>query len=166
MTFHGLTVLAIVLLAVSTQFTAAHRLLHVTRALHERSGTLPAYFARERLPLAAALLGVSLALEFMLVWLLVGQLDEPLWVATAAGCVLGSTTHYLLKRLWRPEANDTSAGNSVIGVGSVLLNSGSVAVLMLVPGLSPWLAWAIARSAVLAAWNYPMRGSLIYVRCQ
>ncbi|HEX4148018.1 MAG TPA: CDP-alcohol phosphatidyltransferase family protein [Pirellulales bacterium] len=160
MVFHWLTVLAIVLLAVSTQFTAAHRLLHVTRALHERSGTSPAYFVRERLPLAAALLATSLALEFALVWLLVTRLDQRLWVATAAGCMLGSTTHYWLKRLWRPEASDTSAGNSVIGVGSVLLNSGSVAVLMLAPAMSPWLAWAIARSAVLAAWNYPMRGSL------
>ena len=62
--FHWLTVLAIVLLAVSTQFTAAHRLLYVTRSLLTALRALRRLLCRERLPLAAALLGLSLALEF------------------------------------------------------------------------------------------------------
>jgi phosphatidylglycerophosphate synthase len=159
---HVLAVVAIVVLAVSTQFTAAHRLLALTQALNEQAGIATPPVERRRWLLAAALLGGSLAVEFAVVWMLVVMRDRPAWLATAVGCALGSITHYVLKRGWRPEASDTTAGNAVIGVGSALLNAGSVAILMLVPSMPFWIAWLLARSAVLAAWNYPMRGDSIY----
>jgi FtsH-binding integral membrane protein len=176
--FYVLTVAAIVLLAVSTQFTSAYRLFHLTAALapvpapasgHANAaggtGILPVFAegSRDETPVApgagtTAGFVIAAAVDFCLVVLLVSYADRvtgvPLapWLATGVSCFFCTLGHFLACRASR------TARPGVIAVGAALLNAGGVAVLSLVPGLDYRFAWILARSAVLGGWNYPMHG--------
>lgn len=158
---YWLTVIAVTLLAVSTQFTAAHRLLATTRALEAKTGPVRWYVGRSSLE--PVWMAVSVAVDFLLVVFMVAWLGWPVWWATAIGSLSGTALQFVLSRAWtldrggRFDTHAQSARFVVGGIGSALLNSGGVAILMLVPSVPFWLPWCIVRSAVLMAWNYPMR---------
>ena len=155
--FHGLTVLAVLLLAVSTQFTAAHRLVAVTRALDERANpnlkrpTLARY-ARDVL-----IGGIALISEFIVVVLLVNDWPTTPVLATAAGVIFGSGLHAALLRFSSPVDSWSVAHHAMVTMGGVLLSVGGMMILLLIPGLDYRLAWVLIRLATLAAWNGPMR---------
>jgi phosphatidylglycerophosphate synthase/putative flippase GtrA len=160
--FYWLTVLAVMLLAVSTQFTAAHRLVAATHALNAKSGpTEPLRIGRSSIePVWMAL---SVMFDFLLVIFMAEWLGWPVWWATAVGSLCGTALQFVMSRAWtldRGAQFDTHAQCArfvVGGIGSALLNSGGVAILLLVPDVAFWLPWCIVRVAVLLAWNYPMR---------
>jgi phosphatidylglycerophosphate synthase len=155
--FHGLTVLAILLLAVSTQFTAAHRLVAVTRALDERANPnlkrpTMARYARDVL-----IGGIALASEFIVVILLVNDWPMTPVLATATGVIFGSGLHAALLRASSPIGSWSVAHHAMVTMGGVLLSVGGMMILLLIPGLDYRLAWVLIRLATLAAWNGPMR---------
>lgn len=159
---YWLTVVVVMLLAVSTQFTAAHRLVATTRELAAKlDPNLPLRVGRSSLE--PVWMGVSLALDLLVVVFMVGWIGLPAWFATAVGCLFGTAMQFVLSRAWSLDHGaqfDTRAQCARFvfgGIGSALLNSGGVAILALLPTLAYWLAWLMVRAAVLAAWNYPMR---------
>lgn len=153
--FYGLTVLAVLLLAISTQFTAAHRLVAVTRALNAagpRSGGAG-------LLATIAWSTASLAADFVLVIFLVGYLGVSPVAATAVGCLVGTAIHIGVLHAGGIAVPVRKARSVVVGLGAALLNAGGVALLLMVPGVQYAVAWLIVRAAVLLAWNSPMRWS-------
>jgi phosphatidylglycerophosphate synthase len=170
-----LTVAAIVLLAVSTQFTSAHRLFHLTAALapapaarHANAGgtgilpvapgVVPVSWAVAMRAGTAAGFVIAATVDFCLVLLLVNNayrvtgVPVAPWLATGVSCFFCTLGHFLACRSSR------TARPGVIAVGAALLNTGGVAVLSMVPGLDYRFAWILARIAVLDGWNYPMHG--------
>ena len=96
--FYWLTVLAVTLLAVSTQFTAAHRLLATTNALEAQSG--PVHLRVGRSSLEPVWMGLSVGFDFLLVLFMVGWLGWPAWWATALGSLSGTALQFVLSRAW------------------------------------------------------------------
>jgi hypothetical protein len=158
--FYSLTVMAIVLLAISTQFTSAYRLFHLTAALAPPSdpacapaAAVPASPVRVATGLAIASL-VDFSFTVLLVRCVPALSDFAVapWLATGCSCFLCTMAHFAVCRSSR------AARPAVIAAGAALLNAGGVAVLSLVPELDYSLAWSLTRVAVLCGWNYPMHG--------
>jgi len=156
--FYGLTVLAVLLLAVSTQLTAAHRLVALSQALAEkaRPGLVQRSY-ESRWSRDMALGATTLAVEFAVVLFAVDRMAQTPVQATAVGVFVGSALHAVLLRMLRPEGSLRIAHHAVVTVGGVALSAGGMAVLLLMPGLEFAWAWVIVRLATLAAWNGPMR---------
>ena len=154
--FHGLTVLAVVLLAVSTQFTAAHRLVAVTEGW--MTGQIPLRrptLARDARDVTIG--GIALVSEFVVVLLLVNDWPTTPVLATAAGVIFGSGLHAGCCCALSPVDSWSVAHHAMVTMGGVLLSVGGMMILLLIPGLDYRLAWVLIRVATLAAWNGPMR---------
>jgi len=158
--FYYVTVMAIVLLAISTQFTSAYRLFHLTAAL--APPTDPASAAAAAVPASPMRVATGLAIaslvDFSFMVLLVrcvpalSDFVVAPWLATGCACFLCTMAHFAVCRSSR------AARPAVIAAGAALLNAGGVAVLSLIPELDYSLAWTLTRVAVLCGWNYPMHG--------
>jgi len=149
--FYLLTVAAIVLLAVSTQFTSAYRLFHLTTTLTQSKDAGSASGGRTSdLWHFAPGIAIATLIDFGLMVFAVDVALAP-WVATGLSCFVCTMIYLAVCR------SSGAARAMVIAVGATILNAGGVAVLAQVPDLHYMLAWALVRGAVLCGWNYPMR---------
>lgn len=165
--FHYLAVVGIVLMAVSTQVTAVQRMVHLLRAL--RYG--PGYVAPKRTsyqPLMRNLIAsfVATALDFALVWLLVDHgLSAP--AATAFGCGFGAITNFSMNRVWAFASTGAKLPQmwryGFVSFTSALLNSGGVALLLLLPAVDFRIAWVLVRIGVYLTWNFPLHRDYVFV---
>jgi phosphatidylglycerophosphate synthase len=146
------TVAAIMLLAVSTQITAAGRLAHLVRVLDGKLGRSRG--ARRGLaPLET--LAVSICLEFAVLVGLVERLGLSQSLAVTAAGTIGAWALYNVgSRLGGVRQNVLQA--AVAGAGGVLLQVGGMAVLESTPQLGYMPAWWLLRCSVAAAWSYPI----------
>lgn len=164
---HRLAVGGLVLLAVSSQLTAARRLLSVLRALdpatRRRWGRATGQGGITRNIIAAA---VATGVDFAAVLALVhGAAVDP-WLSTGAGCLLGGVVNFSINRVWTFASNGPPIAQAwryaFVSGSSALLNSGGVAVLLFLPGLDYRIAWAVVRGAVFLAWNYPLHRDYVF----
>ncbi len=148
---HPLVVASVVLLAISTQCTAAYRLWYVGSLLDGGARSLaPQKMSRE----VAVGNAVVTVLDFLTVVTAVECLACPAWLATGLSYAVLLTLYFAWLRHCRvPEA--VSPGRSaVVAVGGALLSAGGMAVLLRIDGLDYRLAWLILRAGVAWAWNY------------
>ncbi len=165
--FHRLAVMGIVLLAVTTQFTAATRLLHLMNLLDPRAkaswkrATGTGSLLRNLFAASAAT-----AIDFVVVLAFVRLADLPPWASTALGCLVGGTVNFTINRIWTFASNAPPLGQAwrygFVSASSALLNSGGVAVLLFLPGLDYRLAWFLVRAAVFLTWNYPLHRDYVF----
>lgn len=160
---HALLVVALLVLAVTTQITALQRLGHVMTALDpSRARTSVALVSKN---VVAAV--VATGLDFGTVLLLIDRGVAP-WLATALGCVIGGVTNFLLNRRWTfrsdGPASQEALRYTIVSVSSALLNSGAVAALMLLPEVSAVVAWVIARVLIFSTWNHPLQRDYVFAR--
>jgi phosphatidylglycerophosphate synthase/putative flippase GtrA len=166
---HTLAVLALVLLAVTTQFTAVTRLLFVMRALGKDyvGETMKSRGQMIRSVISA---GVATATDFGAVLMFVSVMNLDPWVATALGCLIGGAVNFAMNRAWTFGSTGAPLGQAsrylFVSMSSALLNSGGVAVLLFVPALDYRIAWLIARAAVFVAWNYPLQRDYVFAEGQ
>lgn len=168
---HRLAVVAIVILAASTQFTAAHRLVHVVHALDPRTTAkwrkTTGRGSLLRNTIAAV---VATAVDFAIFAALVHLANVTPWLATAAGCVVGGVVNFTINRVWTFASNGHPIGEAwrytFVSTSSALLNSGGVAVLLFLPNLDQHLAWAVVRAAVFVAWNYPLQRDYVFAETE
>jgi phosphatidylglycerophosphate synthase/putative flippase GtrA len=156
---HRLAIAALVVLAIASHATALQRLYGLVRALGGASRGPGS-------PIKSALSnGVATLVDFVVAATLVYLMEGHASLATAAGCVVGAGTSFLLSRVWA----FTSGGAVVPQVSRYLavsaatagLNAGGVALLATL-GLPFVVGWAIARCVIFATWSYPLQRDFVF----
>jgi hypothetical protein len=166
---HWLAVVALVAMAITTNFTAVQRFVGVIRALKVKAGCdvrVPTRVVRHS-SLRPHLLTAALAtaVDFFLVYTLVHQFNLGLPTATSLGCLLGAGVYMNLTRLaalrsplWpRP----IYSRYLFVSFTSLLLNLGGVLVLGSLPAFPFPLNWLVTRFAVHTFWTLPLHGSVM-----
>jgi phosphatidylglycerophosphate synthase/putative flippase GtrA len=166
---HRLAVFGILILAAATQVSALQRLRHAYRELENQ----PAH-ATPSLPSRGSVLRDALAhvvttgSDFVLVAALVGFVKLPAAGATFLGCVAGGLINFSMNRAWAfasDSPNAAHAGRYVfVTATSALLNTGLVAVLLLLPDVPYQLAWILVRIVVYVTWNLPLHRDYVFQR--
>lgn len=165
---HWLAVGGIVLLAVSTQITALQRFKFLLRELSDgvrrQSSWLRAGRGSALRNIFAAL--VATAVDFVAVLLLVWS-GFPPPLATACGCVVGALVNFSVNRIWTFASHDPTLPQArrytFVSFTSALLNSGGVAVILLLPSIDYRIAWVLVRAAVFALWNFPLQRDYVFL---
>ncbi|MBC7793677.1 MAG: GtrA family protein [Clostridia bacterium] len=163
---HWLAVGGIVLLAVSTQVTALQRFKFLLKSLSadvlSRSKWITTGRGSAFRNVFAA--AVATTVDFVSVLLLVQFFPPPL--ATAVGCVVGAIVNFTMNRIWTFGSHDATLPQlrryMFVSFTSALLNSGGVAVILLLPDIDYRIAWLIVRGAVFALWNYPLQRDYVF----
>ncbi len=164
---HWIAVFGILVLAVTTQITATHRFFHLLGVLDDRKIQLP---RRRRGTLGRAVISAFIAtgMDFALVLLLVSSGVLPPVVATGLGCILGAVINFAINRLWTFDSHGPAMLQGrryiLVSLSSALLNSGGVAVLLLVPDIDYRLAWVLARGLVFVTWNFPLQRDYVFAK--
>lgn len=163
---HRLAVVGLIILAATTHITAIQRLVFGRRALSEHTPA-SGLFSRGSMFRNLSSSGVATAADFALVAALVGSgLSAPL--ATLIGCVLGGVIHFTLGRTWAFHGDlktSDQASRYLIASGSgALLNSGLVAVVLMLPDVPYQVAWLLVRATVFATWNHPLSRDYVFER--
>ncbi|MCB9525215.1 MAG: GtrA family protein [Myxococcales bacterium] len=166
---HWVAVGGLALLALSSQWTAAHRLVFLLQRLRSEQGTQrPAMLSlgRDGLPRSLVASGLATAADFGVVLALVEGPGMSPWLATALGCGLGAVVSFLLGRYWAFSRSDQGAlpqaGRYAFVSGTSLgLNAGGVAVWQLLP-VDYRVAWWITRGLVFALWNFPLHRDYVF----
>ena len=165
---HRLTAFALVVLAAASNFTALRRLHHVYRALTPEDHRPPPILGLGRGTLArtVAAAAIATAVDFVAVVALVSTFGLSAYVSTAIGCAVGGVTNYTINRVWTFGSRNARIGEAsrytIVSTSSALLNSGGVAVMLLVPGLDYRIAWVLVRAAVFVGWNYPLQRDFVF----
>lgn len=163
---HWLAIAGIVFLAASTQWTAAQR---VAFLLRELSPPRPRLLTSGRggLPRSVVSAAAATLVDFLLVTLLVNRFATAPWLSTAAGCALGAVVSFTLGRYWAFSTRNVDvhvqAGRYVFAsTTSALLNTGGVALLLLLPIMDYRLAWVFVRASVFLLWNFPLHRDYVF----
>lgn len=104
--------------------------------------------------------------DFVVVAVLVELASVSPVLATALGCGVGAVTNFSINRVWAfgsiaPKV--AQAGRyAFVSASSAALNSGLVALLLLLPATPYQLAWLLARAAVYLAWNFPLHRDYVF----
>lgn len=109
---------------------------------------------------------IATAADFALVALLVEQgLLSPA-IATAVGCGLGAAVNFTINRVWAFGSRAPKLGQAAryvfVSASSAALNSGLVAVVLLLPAMPYQLAWVLVRGAVYLSWNFPLHRDWVF----
>ena len=168
---HRLAVVGIVVLAASTQFTAAQRLIHVIHALDPRAtAKWRRTTGRGSLLRNTVSAVVATGVDFAIYLGLVHLADVAPWSATAAGCLVGGVVNFTINRVWTFASSGHPIGEAwryfFVSASSALLNSGGVAVLLFLPNLDHHFAWVVVRAAVFVAWNYPLQRDYVFTETE
>lgn len=165
---HRLAAFTLVVLAASSNFTAFRRLHHVLVALTPEENRPPPMFGLGRGSLMRTLVAavVATGVDFVVVVCLVSALSLSASTSTALGCVVGGFINYTINRVWTFGSRNTRLGEAsryaLVSTSSALLNSGGVAVMLLMPGLDYRIAWVLVRAAVFVGWNYPLQRDFVF----
>jgi phosphatidylglycerophosphate synthase/putative flippase GtrA len=163
---HRVAVVGVVLTAAASHLTALQRLMHMMSGLGARQPLRwvtanQGPFLRNTASAAGAT-----ALDFLLVLAIVTYADATAPLATAIGCVAGGLANYGLNRWWTFGSTAAKLPEmwryTFVSASSAALNSGGVAVLLLVPALDYRVAWILVRVAVYVAWNFPLQRSYVF----
>lgn len=160
---HRLAVWGVLLLAVSTQITALQRLIYLLGKLGDGPPAFRPWGGQAwRSVISAA---VATGLDFAFVNALVNT-GLPAPVATGAGCLLGGVANYTLNRMWTFDSQGRRmpqvARYTFVSLTSALLNTGGVALLLLLPSVHYRLAWLLVRVAIFVAWNFPLQRDYVF----
>lgn len=162
---HRLAIAGIVMVALSTQLTAIQRFMYLLAEL----GGKPIVADREnrgKLAKNIASAAVATGIDFAIVVALVTLSGFSPWLATGLGCLVGAIVNFGMNRVWTFKTDGAmvvQAGRyAFVSLTSMLLNSGGVAVLMLLPVLDYRVDWWLVRIAVYFAWNFPLHRDYVF----
>ncbi len=189
---HRVIVAGLVILAVSTFVSSLQRFVYASRALAPHASTSPlagagalasknpvaavagavaervgrTAFGRGSLVRNAGASALATVVDFSLVLAMVewGRLHPVL--ATALGCFGGAVVNFSVNRFWvfqrRRPTWGTAARYAFVSLTSAGLNSGLLAVLLLVPLGGYSLLWWVVRGCVYVLWNYPLHRDYVF----
>jgi putative flippase GtrA len=160
-------VVALCALAVTSNHTAATRLLGLVRALQARTGEPagPAPSRARTLWLSVAAAATATGADFAAALWLVRAGTGP-FAATAAGCLAGALVAFALNRTLAFRSRGAplpQAGRyALVSLTSLALNAGGVSLLLSHPGVAYPIAWWLVRAAVFLLWNYPLLADYVF----
>jgi phosphatidylglycerophosphate synthase/putative flippase GtrA len=161
---HPLIVAGVAFLAVSTQVSAVQRLLHAGAALAPRRA--PGLYGRGSVTRNALAASFATVLDFIAVFAMVRLLLVAPPVATLLGCAVGATFNFLTNRIWTFGSDGHPALQvgryALVSFGSAVLNSGLVALVLLLDGVPALVAWFVVRVLVFVTWNYPLHRDYVF----
>lgn len=162
----GILIATVTFIAIATQATALHRLVHLLRRLRQGPQERPASWRR----FAPAAISAFLAtlVDFALVVVLVANTEMSAASATAIGCILGGAANFSLNRWWtfasRGRPVPQAVRYSIVSAVSALLNGGGVALVLALPLPDYRLGWLVVRGLVFVCWNFPLQRGYVYGR--
>jgi putative flippase GtrA/phosphatidylglycerophosphate synthase len=163
-----LAVIGIVILAALTQFTLLQRMLSRQRALGDRAPESRRLLGQRGLLRNVVSSALATGSDFALVALLVSGLAVSPPIATFVGCALGGLVNFSVNRVWAFGSNAPTGRQALrylfVTSSSAVINSGLMAVMLLVPDVPYVLAWWLVRGAVFAAWNFPLNRDYVFLR--
>ena len=164
---HRLAVVGIVLLAVSTQLTSLQRLVYLLSELGEDLSPRWLKSGRGGVWRNLGAAGSATAFDFVMVNVLVVYTFLSPALSTACGCFIGAVVNFSMNRLWAFENTENKTFPQIsrygfVSLTSALLNSGGVAVLLLLPAIDYRIAWILVRIAVFVAWNFPLHRDYVF----
>ncbi len=164
---YRLAVAGVMMLAVTSQWTAVQRLRDLLRMLAEKHGgekpvAVPVWQMVKSLVSASVATGV----DFKVVSWCVEAVGLSAPMGTALGCAVGACVNYTLNKVWTYQ----SQGKAVVEMGryagvsasSALLNAGGVAVVLLLPSVDYRVAWLLVRVLVFLTWNFPLHRNYVF----
>lgn len=164
---HYLAVVGILLVAVATQHTAIMRLRFLLAALRSpgSKGTLGP-LGKGSLFRTTVSAATATLFDFGAVAAMVSVAGLPAPVATFIGCGFGAVVNFVINRVWTFQTHGPyapqAARYAVVSGASALLNSGTVATALLLPGVDYRIAWWLARGAVYLFWNFPLQRDFVF----
>jgi len=164
---HRLAVVAILLLAAATQLSALQRLRFAYRELTAGGrAARPHPLGRGSMFRNVVAGFVATVADFAVVAFLVeGKVLSPA-LATALGCGVGAVVNFSVNRVWAFGTDGpklAQAGRyAFVSTSSAVLNSGLVAVMLLLPAVPYQLAWVLVRGAVYLTWNFPLQRDYVF----
>jgi phosphatidylglycerophosphate synthase len=165
---HRLAVVGIVLLAAATQISALQRLRHAYSELRGAPVRATSLFGRGSMLRNAIAGAVATGSDFVVVASLVGFVFLPPAVATFLGCAVGGLVNFSMNRVWAFGSDSPKAAQAgrylFVTTSSAILNSGLVAVMLLLPDMPYQLAWVLVRGAVFVTWNFPLHRDYVFLR--
>ena len=157
---------ALVFIALGANVTALHRLIHVLGALDDPASGAGVFSDRRGVPRAVVSATLATGLDFGAVMALVTIVGVSPWLATALGCVIGALVNFTVNRVWtfvsREQVAPQALRYAIVSSASALLNSGGVAVALLLPWPDYRPAWVLVRVLVFLCWNYPLQRDFVY----
>lgn len=171
---HRLAVFGIIILAISSQFTAAMRMHYLLNRLDPElsHGEIDLNWHRRRHKMIKNIVAaiVATGLDFGVVLWLIYDLGLNPWQATACGVVVGAVLNFSLNRYWTFDRHALEINPPVaqgmryvlVSTTSALLNSGGVAIFLLLPEIDFKIGWVVTRIAVYLAWNYPLQKGYVF----
>lgn len=163
---HRVAMATLVVLAVTTQTTAARRLVYGLNALGTKPFASWVSTARGSLVRNVTAAFIATAVDFVVFATLVGQDVLGPGFATAVGCGVGAVINFTINRIWVFGSRGAPARQAYryafVSTTSALLNAGGVVVLLLVPSTEARLAWVIVRATVYLAWNFPLQRDYVF----
>jgi phosphatidylglycerophosphate synthase/putative flippase GtrA len=164
---HALAVMALLVLAGATHVTALQRLFHVMGKLQPEKDVKPVLgLGQGSLFRNVVAGGAATGVDFTTLLFLITTFKMQPWLATGLACVVGGVVNFILNRIWTFGSKGAPMGEAgrytIASASSALLNTGGVAVLLLVPDIDYRMAWALARVAVFVAWNYPLHRDYVF----
>ncbi|MEM1032239.1 MAG: GtrA family protein [Myxococcota bacterium] len=161
---NAIVVPTIAFVAVMTQITALRRLAHVVAAFAKTRREQKQW---SRVVPAVISAFVATAADFGLMSLLVANDLATTTQATALGCLLGGVINFSLNRVWTFAATDQvpalqAIRYTIVSVISALLNSGGVALALMLPLADYRIGWVLVRAAVFLCWNFPLQRDYVY----
>lgn len=163
---HRLAVASLVLLAISTQTTAARRFIYGLRALDHRPFKGFASLSKGSLARNVVAAIVATAVDFVVFSLLWTRVSFDPGVATVCGCIVGAGVNFTINRTWvfgsRSSARRQGLRYAFVSATSAALNAGGVMILLLVPSAQAQVAWLAVRAAVYLAWNFPLQRDYVF----
>ncbi len=177
MPMHWMTVIALVIIALMTNWTALTRLYTLVDALKRgKSATAEAereargergFFQKLGLNAMAAILAT--VADFLVVLALVETVSAVRLspgVATALGCVVGGILNFTLNRIVTFRSKDALAPQIGryfgVSLGSMILNAFGVALVTSLPEVDYRVSWWLVRGLVFLLWNYPLHSSYVF----
>ena len=168
---HHIAIIAIVILAIGTQMTAAGRFIYGMKSLNSRaSHRTPDVKRRNKAGRYRLISSVIVTFaDFGLYIYLIEYRNWPPGLATIPGCLTGAIANYHINLRWvykwlRPSLSSVRLKYLFVATSSSVINSVGVVVLLSVPGMNALLAWALVRMVVFVTWNYPLHKDYIYRR--
>ncbi len=177
MPMHWLAVIALLIIALMTNWTALTRLYTLVDALKRgRKATAEAereakgertFFQKLGLNVMAA--AAATIADFLLVLALMETVTAVRFspgVATAIGCLVGGILNFTLNRIitFRSKGAIAPQIGRYFGVslGSLILNAFGVALVASLPDLDYRVSWWVVRGLVFLLWNYPLHSSYVF----
>jgi phosphatidylglycerophosphate synthase/putative flippase GtrA len=163
---HRLAVVGIVLVAATSHLTALQRLFHARRWLATEPPQSRKYVGPGSVLRNMVAAGLATGCDFAVVVALVSLAGLSPPVGTFLGCIVGATVNFVTNRVWTYQSQAPPVGQGgrylIVSASSAFLNSGLVAVLLLLPAVPYPLAWWLVRALVFLSWNHPLYRDYVF----